>query len=221
MLDLSIVIVNYNVKEFLTQCIDSIYKSKTSFSYEIIVVDNKSSDSGEKDICEQFHSIHWINNPKNMGFGKANNIGFEIAKGKYTLILNPDTLLQSDTIEKCLNFLKGHSEVGGLGIKGIDGSGRFLPESKRSLPTPLVAFWKITGLSMIFPKSPVFARYHLGHLNKDENHEVDVLAGCFIMVSSKLLHEIQGFDTRYFMYGEDIDLSYELQKTGRKNIQSY
>ena len=104
MLYLSIVIVNYNVKEFLTQCIDSIYKSKTSFSYEVIVVDNKSSDSGEKAICEQFQSIHWINNPKNMGFGKANNIGFEIAKGKYTLILNPDTLLQSDTIEKCLNF---------------------------------------------------------------------------------------------------------------------
>lgn len=218
MLYLSIVIVNYNVKEFLTQCIDSIYKSKTSFSYEVIVVDNKSSDSGEKAICEQFQSIHWINNPKNMGFGKANNIGFEIAKGKYTLILNPDTLLQSDTIEKCLNFLEGHSEVGGLGIKGIDGSGRFLPESKRSLPTPLVAFWKITGLSILFPKSPVFARYHLGHLNKDENHEVDVLAGCFIMVSTKVLREIQGFDTRYFMYGEDIDLSYELQKTGRKNI---
>jgi GT2 family glycosyltransferase len=218
MLDLSIVIVNYNVKEFLTQCIDSIYKSKTSYSYEVIVVDNNSIDSGEESICEQFPSIRWINNSENIGFGKANNIGFESAKGQYTLILNPDTVVQSDTIEKCLNFLVGHPEVGGLGIQGIDGSGRFLPESKRSLPTPMVAFWKITGLSSLFPKSPLFARYHLGHLNKNENHEVDILVGCFMMVPTELLRQVQGFDTRYFMYGEDIDLSYELQKTGKKNI---
>jgi GT2 family glycosyltransferase len=218
MLDLSIVIVNYNVKEFLTQCIDSIYKSKTSYSFEVIVVDNNSADSGEKSIREQFPSVHWINNPENIGFGKANNIGFETAKGEYTLILNPDTVLQSDAIEKCLNFLGDHPEVGGLGIQGIDGSGRFLPESKRALPTPLVALWKITGLSSLFPKSRLFARYHLGHLDKNENHEVDILVGCFMMVPTKLLRQVQGFDTRYFMYGEDIDLSYELQKTGKKNI---
>ncbi|MAZ96864.1 glycosyltransferase family 2 protein [Schleiferiaceae bacterium] len=218
MLDLSIVIVNYNVKEFLTQCIDSIYKSSTSSSFEVIVVDNNSNDSGESAICKQFPSIQWVNNSENIGFGKANNIGFEAAKGKYTLILNPDTVLQSDTIEKCVNYLELHPEVGGLGIQGIDGSGRFLPESKRSLPTPLVAFWKITGLSSIFPKSPTFARYHLGHLDKNQNHEVDILVGCFMMVPTILLRKVKGFDARYFMYGEDIDLSYELQKTGKKNI---
>ena len=195
MLDLSIVIVNYNVKEFLTQCIDSIYKSKTSYSFEVIVVDNNSNDSGEKSILEQFPSVHWINNPENIGFGKANNIGFETAKGQYTLILNPDTVLQSDTIEKCINFLGDHPEVGGLGIQGIDGSGRFLPESKRALPTPFVALWKITGLSSLFPKSRLFARYHLGHLDKNENHEVDILVGCFMMVPTNLLRQVQGFDT--------------------------
>ncbi len=218
MLDLSIVIVNYNVKEFLSQCLDSIYQSKTDFGFEVIVVDNQSNDSGEAEILRQFPKVRWINNSENLGFGKANNVGFQAAQGTYTLILNPDTVLRSDTLQKSLDYLKTHPEVGGLGIQGIDGSGRFLPESKRALPTPLVALWKISGLSALFPTSKTFAKYHLGHLSKDENHEVDILVGCFMMVPTKLLLEVGGFDPRYFMYGEDIDLSYELQKTGRKNI---
>jgi len=218
MLDLSIVIVNYNVKEFLSQCLDSIYQSRTDYGYEIIVVDNKSSDSGEAEILNQFPKVRWINNDENLGFGKANNVGFQAAQGTYTLILNPDTVLRSDTLQKSLDYLKNHPEVGGLGIQGIDGSGQFLPESKRALPTPLVALWKISGLSHLFPTSKTFSKYHLGHLSKDENHEVDILVGCFMMVPTKLLLEVGGFDPRYFMYGEDIDLSYELQKTGKKNI---
>ena len=218
MLDLSIVIVNYNVKEFLSQCLDSIYQSKTNFGFEVIVVDNQSSDSGEVEILSQFPQVRWINNSENLGFGKANNVGFQAAKGTYTLILNPDTVLRSDTLEKSINYLKSHPEVGGLGIQGIDGSGQFLPESKRALPTPLVALWKISGLSALFPTSKTFAKYHLGHLSKDENHEVDILVGCYMMVPTKLLLEVGGFDPRYFMYGEDIDLSYELQKTGKKNV---
>lgn len=218
MLDLSIVIVNYNVKEFLSQCLDSIYQSKTDCGFEVIVVDNHSSDSGEVEILRQFPKVRWINNSENLGFGKANNVGFQAAKGTYTLILNPDTVLRSDTLEKSINYLKSHPEVGGLGIQGIDGSGQFLPESKRALPTPLVALWKISGLSALFPTSKTFAKYHLGHLSKDENHEVDILVGCFMMVPTKLLLEVGGFDPRYFMYGEDIDLSYELQKTGKKNV---
>ena len=218
MLDLSIVIVNYNVKEFLSQCLDSIYQSKTDYGFEVIVVDNQSSDSGEAEILSQFPKVRWINNDENLGFGKANNVGFQAAQGTYTLILNPDTVLRSDTLEKSIDYLKSHPEVGGLGIQGIDGSGRFLPESKRALPTPLVALWKISGLSALFPTSKTFAKYHLGHLSKDENHEVDILVGCYMMVPTKLLLEVGGFDPRYFMYGEDIDLSYELQKTGKKNI---
>jgi len=218
MLDLSIVIVNYNVKEFLSQCLDSIYQSKTDYGFEVIVVDNQSSDSGEAEILSQFPKVRWINNEENLGFGKANNVGFQAAQGTYTLILNPDTVLRSDTLEKSIDYLKSHPEVGGLGIQGIDGSGRFLPESKRALPTPLVALWKISGLSALFPTSKTFAKYHLGHLSKDENHEVDILVGCYMMVPTKLLLEVGGFDPRYFMYGEDIDLSYELQKTGKKNI---
>tara|TARA_B110000238_G_scaffold70593_1_gene77480 strand:+ start:885 stop:2834 length:1950 start_codon:yes stop_codon:yes gene_type:complete len=217
-LELSIVIVNYNVKEFLTQCLDSIFKSQTQYNYEVIVVDNSSRDSGRDEICSTFEHITWIDNSENVGFGRANNQGFSRAKGVYTLILNPDTVLQEDTLEKCISYLLAHPEVGGLGIKGLDGSGQFLPESKRALPTPLVALWKITGLSAIFPKSSVFARYHLGHLSPEENHEVDILVGCFMMVPTQLLLSVGGFDPQYFMYGEDIDLSYELQKTGHKNI---
>jgi GT2 family glycosyltransferase len=217
-LELSIVIVNYNVKEFLTQCLDSIFKSQTQYNYEVIVVDNSSRDSGRDEICSTFEHITWIDNSENVGFGRANNQGFSRAKGVYTLILNPDTVLQEDTLEKCISYLLAHPEVGGLGIKGLDGSGQFLPESKRALPTPLVALWKITGLSAIFPKSSVFARYHLGHLSPEKNHEVDILVGCFMMVPTQLLLSVGGFDPQYFMYGEDIDLSYELQKTGHKNI---
>ena len=216
-MDLSIVIVNYNVKEFLTQCLESIYRSKTDYAFEVIVVDNASTDSGESRILKAFPKVRWIANTENVGFGRANNQGFEAAKGTYTLILNPDTVVQEDTLEVCIDYLKTHPEVGGLGIKGIDGTGQFLPESKRGLPTPMTAFWKITGLSRIFPKSAFFARYHMGHLDPDGNHKVDILVGCFMMVPTALLLEVGGFDPRYFMYGEDIDLSYELLKTGREN----
>jgi len=215
--DLSIVIINYNVKAFLTQCLDSIYRSQTQYSYEVIVIDNASADSGKDMILRLFPKVRWTDNAQNVGFGKANNQGFEQAKGDYTLILNPDTVLREDTLEVSFNYLKAHPEVGGLGIKGIDGSGQFLPESKRGLPTPMTAFFKISGLSRIFPRSPVFSRYHLGHLDPDSNHQVDILVGCYMMVPTDLLHQVGGFDPQYFMYGEDIDLSYELLKTGRQN----
>ena len=214
---LSIVIVNYNVKEFLTQCLESIYRSKTEYTFEVIVVDNASADSGESRILKAFPEVRWIANTENIGFGRANNQGFEAAKGTYTLILNPDTVVQEDTLEVCIDYLKSHPEVGGLGIKGIDGTGQFLPESKRGLPTPMTALWKITGLSRIFTKSSFFARYHMGHFDPDGNHKVDILVGCFMMVPTALLREVGGFDPRYFMYGEDIDLSYELLKTGHEN----
>ena len=216
-MDLSIVIVNYNVKEFLTQCLESIFRSKTDYAYEVIVVDNASTDSGESRTIKAFPEVQWIANKENVGFGRANNQGFEAAKGTYTLILNPDTVVQEDTLEVCIEYLRSHPEVGGLGIKGIDGTGQFLPESKRGLPTPMTALWKITGLSRIFPKSAFFARYHMGHLDPDGNHKVDILVGCFMMVPTLLLREVGGFDPRYFMYGEDIDLSYELLKTGHEN----
>jgi len=216
-LDLSIVIVNYNVKEFLTQCLDSIFRSQTQYSYEVIVVDNASKQEAQADILARFPQTVWVANSTNVGFGKANNQGFALAQGTYTLILNPDTVLAEDTLEKCLSHMMAHPEIGGLGIKGLDGSGKFLPESKRALPTPLVALWKISGLSALFPRSPIFARYHLGHLSPEQNHEVDILVGCFMLVPTALLLEVGGFDPRYFMYGEDIDLSYELLKTGKNN----
>lgn len=216
-MDLSIVIVNYNVKGFLLQCLDSIYKSKTAFSFETIVVDNASVDGSEAAVRGSFPQVRWVANSTNVGFGKANNQGFKLAQGTYTLILNPDTVLREDTLERTLQYMQSHPNVGGLGIKGVDGHGEFLPESKRGLPTPLVALWKLTGLIKLFPKSPVFARYYMGHLDPNQNHEVDILVGCFMLVPTNLLLKVGGFDPRYFMYGEDIDLSYELLKQGKKN----
>lgn len=217
MVALSIVIVNYNVKGFLQQCLDSIYRSVTQYTFEVIVVDNASSDQSAALLRPLFPQVQWVQNQENVGFGRANNQGFALAKGTYTLILNPDTVLREDTLEVSLNYLRTHPEVGGLGIKGLDGHGQFLPESKRGLPTPWVALSKLSGLAKLFPKSKLFARYYLGHLDPNANQKVEILVGCYMMVPTDLLLKVGGFDERYFMYGEDIDLSYELLKTGAEN----
>ena len=140
-----------------------------------------------------------------------------IAKGEHILLLNPDTVVQEDTLLKCVEFLETNENAGALGIKMFDGKGKFLPESKRGLPTPSVAFFKIFGLSSIFPKSKIFGQYHLGYLNKNENHEVEVLSGAFMMIKKKVIEKVGNLDETFFMYGEDIDLSYRIKKGGYKN----
>ncbi len=216
-MDISIVIVNYNVKHFLEQCLHSVYKALTGIQAEIFVVDNNSVDGSCQIVREKFPQVKLIENKENVGFAKANNQAIRKAVGRYILLLNPDTFVQEDTLKKCIDFCDRDSTIGGLGIKMIDGKGNFLPESKRSLPTPQVAFFKIFGLSSLFPKSKVFGKYHLGYLDKDKNHEVEILAGAFMMLRKEALDKTGLLDETFFMYGEDIDLSYRIILAGYKN----
>ena len=172
---LSIIIVNYNVKYFLEQALTSVRKAAKNISAEVIVVDNASADGSAALVKKRFPEVVLLENLENVGFSRANNQAIKIARGEYVLLLNPDTLLQEDTLEKTLQFMDTHAQAGALGVKMLDGKGNFLPESKRSLPTPAVSFFKITGLSALFPGSKIFGRYHLGFLDENETHEVDVL----------------------------------------------
>ena len=214
---LSVVIVNYNVKYFLEQCLHAAKKAAAKLSSEIIVVDNDSVDGSCQMVSEKFPEIQLISNKKNVGFSTANNQAIRISKGEYILLLNPDTVVEEDSFLKIVNFMDQHPDAGGLGVKMIDGKGRFLPESKRGLPTPEVAFWKMFGFSRLFPRSKRFSRYHLGNLDKDEIHEVEVLAGAFMLLRKETLDQVGLLDEDYFMYGEDIDLSYRITQGGYKN----
>lgn len=214
---LSVIIVNYNVKYFLEQCLLSVIRACQGINSEIIVVDNASSDGSTDLIRSRFPTVKLTANTENVGFAKANNQGIREAQGEFVLLLNPDTLVAEDTFTKCLAFMDAHPDAGALGVRMIDGTGRFLPESKRGLPTPAVSFFKVFGLSKLFPRSRVFNRYHLGYLSENETQPVDVLAGAFMMIRSKVLEEIGPLDERFFMYGEDIDLSYRITQAGYKN----
>ncbi len=214
---LSVIIVNYNVKYFLEHCLNSVFKALQTIPSEVFVVDNQSVDGSVEMINEKFPQVNLILNKENVGFSKANNQAIRIAKGEYILLLNPDTLVGETTFSLSLDFIDKHPDAGALGIKMIDGKGNFLPESKRGLPTPWVAFYKVFGLSSIFPHSKKFSRYHLRHLHKDKNQEVEVLAGAFMLIRKKALDKSGLLDENFFMYGEDIDLSYRIMKAGYKN----
>lgn len=217
-MDISVVIVNYNVKYFLEQCLQSVRLASEGLATEVIVVDNNSSDNSSEMVQEKFPEVLYIANKENVGFSRANNQAIRIAKGRYVLLLNPDTIVEKDTFQKCIAFIDQHSDCGGLGVKMINGAGVFLPESKRGLPTPSVAFYKIFGLSTLFPKSKKFGRYTLSYLNNDETNEVEILAGAFMMLRKATLDKIGLLDEDFFMYGEDIDLSYRIILGGYKNF---
>lgn len=224
-MQLSIIIVNYNVKHFLEQCLYSVLKATAGMEAEIIVIDNNSSDNSIDYLQPRFACVRFQANSGNLGFAKACNQGVKEASGKYILFLNPDTIIPEDCFQKCIAFFESHPDAGALGIKMLDGSGQFLKESKRSFPSPLTSLFKLFGLSRLFPHSGIFSRYHLGHLDKTMDHAVDVLAGAFMMVRKEVLYETGGFDEIFFMYGEDVDLSYRIQKiidpvTG-KNYKNY
>lgn len=185
---------------------------------EIFVVDNNSIDGSNDMVKSKFPTVHLIENKKNVGFSKANNQAIEISTGKYVLLLNPDTVVEEDTFEKVLQFMEENPKTGGLGVRMLDGKGRFLPESKRGLPTPSVAFFKIFGLSSIFPKSKLFGKYHLGYLSEFKTNEVDILSGAFMLLRKETLDKVGLLDETFFMYGEDIDLSYRIILGGYKNF---
>ena len=188
-------------------------KGCNNIDAEIFVVDNNSTD-GSRDYLEpRFPMVKFIWNDNNSGFAKANNQALTEAEGEYILFLNPDTIVPEDCFEKCFKFFSTHVDAGAIGVHMIDGSGRFLKESKRAFPSPLTSFYKLAGLTKIFPRSKIFAKYYLGHLTENETHEVDVLAGAFMMIPKKVIDITGGFDEIFFMYGEDVDLSYRIQET--------
>ncbi|MBQ2352550.1 MAG: glycosyltransferase [Bacteroidales bacterium] len=214
---LSVVIVNYNVKHFLEQCLNSVAAAAKHCETEVFVVDNNSVDGSCNMLREKFPLVKLIENKKNYGFSYANNQAIRESAGEYVLLLNPDTVIEEDTLKSVCDFMDSHPDAGGLGVKMIDGKGRFLPESKRGLPTPKVAFYKIFGLSKLFPKSKKFGKYHLTYLDKDEIHKVDVLSGAFMLLRAETLKKVGLLDETFFMYGEDIDLSYRITLGGYNN----
>ena len=215
--DLSVVIVNYNVEYFLEQCLNSVREASEECRTEIFVVDNNSNDGSVEMVREKFPEVKLIENKENKGFSSANNQAIKEAEGRYILLLNPDTVVEELTFKKITAFMKKTPKCGGLGVRMVDGKGDFLPESKRGLPTPKVAFYKIFGLSAIFPKSKEFGAYHLGFLNEFETNEIDVLSGAFLCVSREAIEKIGLLDETFFMYGEDIDFSYRIKQGGYKN----
>ncbi|RMG79876.1 MAG: glycosyltransferase [Bacteroidetes bacterium] len=214
---LSVIIVNYNVRYFLEQALLSVRAATQNLAAEVFVVDNNSSDGSVEMVRHQFPEVCLIANKDNPGFARANNQAIRQSQGEYILLLNPDTVVAEDTFEQCVRFMDDHPDAGGLGVKMVDGAGNFLPESKRGFPSPWVAFCKTFGLSALFPRSPLFNRYHLGFLDENKTHEVDVLAGAFMMVRRRTLDKIGLLDETFFMYGEDIDWSYRIQLGGYKN----
>jgi len=194
-----------------------VQKAMAVIDAEVIVVDNNSSDNSIEYLTAKFPAVKYITNKENTGFAKACNQGLQQAKGSYILFLNPDTIIPEDCFTKCVSFFEANKDAGAIGIKMLDGSGKFLKESKRSFPSPSTSLYKLFGLAKLFPRSKIFSRYHLGHLNENVNNEVDVLAGAFMMIKREVLDKVGGFDETFFMYGEDVDLSYRIQKAGFKN----
>ena len=216
-MDITIVIVSFRVKHFLEQTIRSAQEALKGLSGEIIVVDNNSADDTMPYVKPKFPGVTFIENKENVGFARANNQAIMQAKGTYTLILNPDTIITPECLQKPLEWMAQHPHCGAIGLHMIDGNGQFLPESKRAFPTPWVSFCKIFGLSKLFPYSRAFAKYHLRYLDEFQPHAIDILAGAYMFCRTDLLQKIGGFDEDFFMYGEDIDLSYRIVQAGFDN----
>lgn len=217
MTELSIILVNYRVAHFLEQCLLSVASASEGMDAEVIVVDNASGDGSIEYLSPRFPTVRFFLAKENLGFAKACNWGFRESRGRYILFLNPDTILSEECLRRSIDFLSEKPHAGALGIRMIDGSGKFLPESKRAFPHPATAFYKISGLAALFPRSPRFARYHLGHLSPFSDHAIDVVAGAYFLVRRSVLEQVGLFDEQFFMYGEDIDLSYRIQQAGYTN----
>ena len=220
---LSVVIVNYNVKYFLKQCLASVYHSErrladgSELALEVWVVDNDSVDDSVAMVRRDFPAVHVVENHDNVGFAKANNQALARATGECLLLLNPDTVVERDTFVRCVDFMQSHPDCGGLCVKMIDGKGNYLRESKRGFPSPAASFYKIAGLARLFPRSRRFAAYYMGHLADDEVNEIEIMPGAFLMFRQEVYRQIGGLDESYFMYGEDIDFSWRIRLAGWKN----
>ncbi|MBS1773156.1 MAG: glycosyltransferase [Bacteroidetes bacterium] len=216
---LSVIIVNYNVKYFLEVCLHSVFRAASGIAAEVIVVDNDSKDGSIAMIKSKYPQVRLIENKENVGFGKANNQGVEIAQGEYILFLNPDTVMPEDFFTKMLGYMDAHPEAGSIGPKLIDGKGQFAPDGKKSFPSLSVAIFKTTGINKIFSKSPYFNKYYAVHIGDNETAAVEVLSGCCMLVRKTVIDKIGGaFDEDYFMYCEDVDLSWRIKQAGYQNV---
>lgn len=223
-MDISVIIVSYNVRYYLQQCLESVWASAkhSGLDVEVYVVDNASSDDSvayirEQFPAEQYPTLHLVGNRANVGFGRANNQALRKAEGKYILFLNPDTIITENTLRQCYDFAETKDRVGAIGVKMLNVNGSFALESRRGLPTPWVSFCKMSGLGRIFPYSRVFGRYYMRYLSLDEPTEIEIVSGAFMFCSHAALNVCEGFDEQFFMYGEDVDLSYRFMKAGFKN----
>ncbi len=216
-MELSVIIVSFNVRDFLKQCLLSVIKASESIESEIFVVDNNSTDDSCDMVLKEFPEINLIRNRVNSGFSAANNQGITLSQGRFVLLLNPDTIVEKDTFSKCISFMLKHTDAGATGVRMINGENRFLPESKRALPDPKTAFFKVFGLSYLFSSSRILNRYYLSQIDSNETSRVEVISGAFMFLRREALEKAGFLDENFFMYGEDIDLSYRLLQNGFSN----
>jgi len=215
-MDLSIIIVNYNTKQLTLDCISSVFQSITSYRYEVILIDNASSDGSVEAIQDQFPEVKIISNNENTGFSRANNQGIQIAGGSYVLLLNSDTVIEATTLDTMIRYMETHPKVGASGCKLILPDGTLDDACKRGFPTPLASFYYAFGFSKRHPSDPKYNQYKLTHLDPDQEHVVDCLVGAFMMVREEVIEQVGGLDEEFFMYGEDIDWCYRIKDAGWK-----
>ena len=214
---LSIIIVNYNVKYYLEQCLNSIQKSVKDHQVEVIVTDNASSDGSIEYLEPKFPQVKFIANKENAGFARANNQAIKTSSGEYVMLLNPDTIIGENTITDCIRFMDNTPDAGATGVRMLKSNGMFALESRRGIPTPFTSFCKMTGLCNHFPKSRFFGKYYMQYLDSSKINEIEIISGAFMFIRRTALEKSGLLDEDFFMYGEDIDLSYRILKTGAKN----
>ena len=211
---LSIVIVNYNTERLLRSCLESVYAGANGTPLDIWVVDNNSRDNSVAMLKSLFPMVRVIQNSSNVGFSRANNVVISQSRSDFILLLNPDTLIIDDAIERVVKFMKEHPEVGIAGCKVLNRDGTLQLACRRSIPTPEVAFYRVTGLSKLFPRSRVMAKYNMTYESPDQMHEVDAVSGAFLMIRRKVVEEIGPLDERFFMYGEELDWCLRTKRAG-------
>ena len=214
---LTVVIVSYNVKDYVCQCLLSLRRALRDIDAEVCVVDNHSGDGTVDFLRKKIPEIKVVASPHNLGFARANNLAIRQTESEFVLLLNPDTFVGEQTIRQSLDFMDEHAEAGGLGVRMLKIDGSDALESRRGLPTPMVAFYKMVGLCARYPKHRRFGQYYMGYLSWNEAARIDVISGAYCLLRRKALDEIGLLDEDFFMYGEDIDLSYRLLKGGYEN----
>ena len=214
---LTVVIVNYNVRYYLEQCLTSVQQALNGLEGEVIVVDNHSRDGSVEALRSRFPSVVWVESMHNLGFARANNIAIRQSHGEYVLLLNPDTFVGEQVLAEAVRFMDKHPQAGGVGVQMLNTDGTRAMESRRGLPTPMTAFYKMCGLCSRYPRSHRFGRYYMSYLSWDEPARIDIISGAFCLLRRSALDQVGLLDETFFMYGEDIDLSYRLLKGGYEN----